>query len=114
MEFVSAAGVNVTIYASDGEVPFIMNEIVTQSDNLVDDIGNQFVDDSGNEFAVDRQISNDGIQQIFKGKGMGVVQLFDLTIDTGDTIIIDTGATIGVYDSNQDVVDGGKLNLVYQ
>lgn len=114
----SAAGVSVIVYASDGEVPFIMNEIITVQDNLIDDLGDQFIDDGSNNIVVDRQTATDKLQTLFRGKGMGVVQTLDLTTDTGDVIIVDTpdgsGAILGVYDENQEIVDGGKLNLVYQ
>lgn len=110
----SAAGVSVIVYASDGEVPFIMNEIITVQDNLINDGDDQFIDDASNDIVVDRQTSTDRLQSLFGGRGMGVVQTLDLTTDTGDVIITDTGAILGAYDADQEIVDGGKLNLVYQ
>jgi len=110
----TAAGVSVIIYASDGETPFIMTEIVTAQANLVDDLDQQIVDDTGNDIVVDYQTSSDTLQQIFGGRGMGVIEVLTLVTDTGDILVTNTGAPIGVYDADQDIVDGGKLNIVYQ
>ena len=114
MDKISAAGVSVIVYASDGETPFIMNEVVVVDYNFVDNNDDQFIDDLGNNFILGVQSSSDDLQTIFNGIAMGVVQILDLTTDTGDVIITDTGSIIGVYDEGQEVVDGGKLNLVYQ
>lgn len=114
IDSLSVAGVSVIIYASDGATPFIMTEVTTVRYNLVDDLNDQFIDDGGSDISVDRQEANDILQSLFQGIGMGVVQILDLTTDTGDVIITDTGAIIGVYDELQSIVDGGKLNLVYQ
>ena len=109
----SAAGISLIVYASDGEIPFTMVEIVTEERNLVDNLNQQIVDDSSNNIVIDYQVFSDNLQQIFEGKGMGVIELLSLVTDTGYNIETDTGATIGVYDSNQNIIDGGKLNIVY-
>ena len=109
----SAAGVSVIVYASDGEIPLTMVEIVTEQRNLVDNLDQQIIDDSANNIVIDYQINSDNLQQIFEGKGMGVIEVLSLVTDTGYNIETDTGAIIGVYDSNQNVIDGGKLNIVY-
>lgn len=110
----TAAGVSVIVYASAGETPFIMTEIVTQQANLVDNLDQQIVDDTGNNIVVDYQISSDTLQEIFSGAPMGVIDVLSLVTDTGDVLVTDTGAAVGVYDDNQNIVDGGKLNLVFQ
>lgn len=110
----TAAGVSLIIYASDGEIPFIMNELVTQRANLVDDQDQQIIDDTGNNIVVDYQTSSDNLKNLFGGKGLGVIDVLTLVTDTGDILVTDTGAQIGVYDENQEIVDGGKLNIVYQ
>lgn len=109
----SAAGVSVIVYASDGEIPLTMVEIVTEQKNLVDNLDQQIIDDSANNIVIDYQIFSDNLQQIFEGKGMGVIEVLSLVTDTGYNIETDTGAIIGVYDSNQNIIDGGKLNIVY-
>lgn len=109
----SAAGVSVIVYASDGEIPLTMVEIVTEQKNLVDNLDQQIIDDSANNIVIDYQINSDNLQQIFEGKGMGVIEVLSLVTDTGYNIETDTGAIIGVYDSNQNIIDGGKLNIVY-
>lgn len=109
----SAAGVSVIVYASDGEIPLTMVEIVTEQRNLVDNLDQQIIDDSANNIVIDYQINSDNLQQIFEGKGMGVIEVLSLVTDTGYNIETDTGAIIGVYDSNQNIIDGGKLNIVY-
>lgn len=110
----SAAGVSLIVYASDGEVPFIATEVSTTQDNLNDDLGDQFIDDGTNNIVVDRQTFADSLQLIFRGTNFGVVQNLDLTTDTGDTIITDKGAILGCYDADQEIVDSGKANLAYQ
>ena len=109
----TAAGVSVIVYASDGEIPLTMVEIVTEQRNLVDNLDQQIIDDSANNIVIDYQIFSDNLQQIFEGKGMGVIEVLSLVTDTGYNIETDTGAIIGVYDSNQNIIDGGKLNIVY-
>jgi len=110
----TAAGVSVIVFASDGETPFIMTEIVTVQANLVDDLDQQIVDDTGNNIVVDYQTFSDTLQQIFGGRGMGVIEVLTLITDTGDILVTDTGAPIGVYDADQNITDGGKLNIIYQ
>lgn len=110
----SAAGVSLIVYASDGEVPFIATEASTTQDNLNDDLGDQFIDDASNNIVIDRQTFADNLQLIFRGTNFGVVQNLDLTTDTGDTIITDTGAILGCYDADQEIVESGKANLAYQ
>lgn len=110
----SAAGVSLIVYASDGEVPFIATEVSTTQDNMIDDLGDQFIDDATNNIVIDRQTFVDSLQIIFQGTNFGVVQNLDLTTDTGDTIITDTGAILGCYDANQEIIESGKANLAYQ
>lgn len=118
MDKLSAGGVSVIVYASDGEVPFIMTEVVSVDYNFVDNDEDQFQDDGGNNLIVSKQSgsgsSSTELQSIFQGEKMGVVQILNLTTNAGHVIITDTGAAIGVYDEDQEIVDGGKLNLVYQ
>jgi hypothetical protein len=116
MDKLSAAGVAVLIYASDGETPFIATEIQTVEANLQTDTGDDLVDDAGSQIVVnyeDGLVSNE-LQTIFGGREFGVVENLDLVTDTGDTIVTDTGAIMGCYDADQDIIDGGKANLAYQ
>lgn len=110
----SAAGVSLIVYASDGEFPFIATEVSTTQDNLIDDSGKQFIDDGTNNIVIYRQVFADSLQIIFKGINFGVVQNLDLTNDTGETIITDTGAILGCYDATQAIIESGKANLAYQ
>ena len=114
MDKVTAAGISLIVYASDGEVPFIMSELVTQQRNLVDDQNQQIIDDAGNQIIVDYQLSSDNLKDLFGGKNMGVIEVLSLITDTGDILVTDTGALIGAHDENQEIVDGGKLNIIYQ
>lgn len=113
MDKLSAAGVSLIIYASDGETPFIMTEVVTEGFNLIDDLGNKFIDNVANDIIVEQQVLSDRLQEIYKGRGMGVIEILNLTTNLGDIIIIDTGEQLGVYDADQNIIDGGKLTLVY-
>lgn len=113
MDKLSAAGVSLIIYASDGETPFIMTEVVTEEFNLIDDLGNKFIDDLSEDIIVEEQTFSDKLKQIYQGKGMGVIEILNLTTNLGDVIITDTGAQLGVYDSDQNIIDGGKLTLLY-
>lgn len=114
MDKLTAAGISLIIYASDGEIPFIMSELITQEANLVDDQDQQIIDDTGNAIVVDYQLASDNLKDLFGGKNMGVIDVLTLVTDTGDILVTDTGAPIGVYDENQEIIDGGKLNIVYQ
>lgn len=116
MDRVSAAGVGVLIYASAGQVPFIATEIQTTAANLQTESGDNIVDDAGSQIVVNYESSSESnnLQIIFAGKSFGVVENLDLITDTGDTLVTDTGAVLGCYDENQNIVDGGLANLVYQ
>lgn len=116
MDKVSAAGVSVIVFASDGETPLIMNNIITNEANLVDNLNDNIVDDTSNQIIVNyRSIdTNNTLQKIFRGKGMGAVQNLSLTTNSGDSLITDTGDTIVVFTNNNGVVGGGKMNIVYQ
>jgi hypothetical protein len=112
----SAAGVAVLIYASDGQVPFIATEIETTQANLQTDSGDNLVDDAGSQFVVDYEsgVESNKLQSIFGGREFGVVENLDLITDTGDTLVTDTGAILGCYDEDQNITDGGLANLAYQ
>jgi len=116
MDKLSAAGVAVLIYASVGEVPFIATEVATTEANLQTDTGDDLVDDAGSQFVANYEGTalDDRLQEIFEGREFGVVENLDLITDTGDTIVTDTGAIMGCYDADQDIIDGGKANLAYQ
>ena len=114
MDKLSAAGVSLIIYASDGETPFIMTEIVTEAFNLIDDVGDIFVDNNSSDIIVEQQVIDDSLQRIYNGKGMGAIEILNLTTNLEEIIIIDTGEQLGVYDADQNIIDGGKLTLVYQ
>lgn len=111
----SAAGVSLIIYASDGEVPMIMTEVNTIQANLQDDIGNNIVDDLSDQIVVNYQ--NDGdtfLRDIFQGDKLGVIRNDFLTTNLGDNIVDDAGNFLVVANPNQELVESGKLNLVYQ
>jgi hypothetical protein len=112
----SAAGVEVLIYASCGETPFIATEIQTTRANLQTSSGDNIVDDAGSQFVVDysSEIQSDKLQNIFAGKGLGVVETLNLVTNTGATLVTNTGAILSAYDENQNILDGGKANLAYQ
>lgn len=116
MDRLSAAGVSVLVYASDGETPFIMTEVATTESDLVDNNGDEIVDNLTNQMIVNYDAGevSESLKQIFAGERMGAIETLDLISNTGDTIITDTGAIIGCYDEDQNIVDGGKLNLAYQ
>jgi hypothetical protein len=52
------------------------------------------------------------LQLIFKGGNFGFVEIFSLTSNNNEVIITDQGATIGVYDENQNIVDSAKANFI--
>lgn len=111
----SAAGVSLIIYASDGEVPMIMTEVNTIQANLQDDIGNNIVDDLSDQIIVNYQNAGDTfLRDIFHGDKLGVIRNDFLTTDTGDNIVDDAGNFLVVANPNQELVESGKLNLVYQ
>ena len=112
----SAAGVNVLIYASDGETPFIATEIKTTRADLQTELGDDIVDDAGFQFVVDYEsnLQSDKLQNIFGGKSFGVVETLNLVTNTGDTLVTNEGAVLSVYDENQNIIDGGLANLAYQ
>jgi len=112
----SAAGVAVLIYASDGQVPFIAIEIETTQANLQTDLVDNIVDDAGSQFVVnyESEIKSNKLQIIFGGKEFGVVENLNLITDAGDTLVTETGAILGCYDENQNIIGGGLANLVYQ
>jgi hypothetical protein len=112
MDNISASGVSVIIYCSKGEIPFIAKNSSTTPENLIDDLNNQFIDDALNNFSVDKLTISEDLQQIFKGDNFGYVEIFSLTSNSGEVIITDTGAEIGVYDSNQNIVDSAKANFI--
>lgn len=85
---ITAAGISLTIYASKGEIPFIMNDLITEKRNLVDNQDLQIIDDASNNIIVDYLLLSDNLKILFGGKGMGVL------------------------DENQQIVDGGKLNII--
>jgi hypothetical protein len=112
----SAAGVAVLIYASDGQVPFIATEIETAQSNLQTNLEDDLVDDAASQFIVNYEstIKSNKLQTIFGGREFGVVENLDLITDTGNTLIIDTGSILGCYDEYQSITDGGLANLAYQ
>ena len=112
----SAAGVEVLIYASGGEVPFIATEIQTTESDLQTQSGDNIVDDAGSQITVDYElgIQSDKLQIIFEGEGFGLVETLNLTTDTGDTIVTDEGHILVCHDENQNIVGKGKANLSYQ
>lgn len=112
----SAAGVDVLIYASDGETPFIATEIKTTRADLQTELGDDIVDNAGFQFVVDYEsnLQSDKLQNIFEGKAFGVVETLNLVTNTGDTLVTNEGAELCVYDENQNIIDGGLANLAYQ
>jgi hypothetical protein len=108
----SAAGVSVIVYCSKGEIPFIAKNISTTPENLIDDAGNSMIDDAVNQISLDKAIIVDNLQLIFKGGNFGFVEIFSLTSNNNEVIITDQGATIGVYDENQNIVDSAKANFI--
>jgi hypothetical protein len=114
LDKLSAAGVSLIVYASLGETPFIATELSIQEYNLVDQSDNQFIENLGNELILHRQESDDVLQEIFQGKGFGVVEILQLTTNENDLIISDQGDNFGSYREDQKIIDSGKANLVYQ
>jgi hypothetical protein len=108
----SVAGVSVIVYCSKGEIPFIAKNISTTPENLIDDAGNSMIDDAVNQISLDKAIIVDNLQLIFKGGNFGFVEIFSLTSNNNEVIITDQGATIGVYDENQNIVDSAKANFI--
>jgi len=116
MDKLSAAGVSVLVYASPGDTPFIATEVVATSADLQDDLGNNIVDDAGSQIEVNYQSmwTSDQLQNIFGGIAFGVVETLNIVTNENYTIVTDTGATLGAYDENQNIVDGGLATLAYQ